>query len=162
MLAPYAFTTDEEAQTARADFERDLRFGWNIRAWARLQAAHGRSPVHAYYFSRRPPYPEGSIQQNWRAGHFAELWYMFDHLEQQAWAWTSQDRTLADTMAEYWVAFARDGDPNGAGRPEWPAFTAGDQRVLHMGETIEAAPLPNNTALDAFDVVYGALRQPRQ
>jgi len=158
LLAPYAFTTDEEAQTARADFERDLRFGWNIRAWARLQAAHGRSPVHAYYFSRRPPYPEGSVQQAWRAGHFAELWYMFDHLDQQPWAWTERDRTLADTMADYWVDFARAGDPNGEGRPQWPAFTAGDERVLNFGDTTEATPLPNSSALDVFDAVYGAIR----
>jgi para-nitrobenzyl esterase len=158
LLAPYPFTTDAEARTARADFERDLRFGWDIRAWARLQAAHGVSPVHAYYFAHRPPYAEGAVQQHWGAGHFAELWYMFDHLDQQPWSWTEADRTLADAMAGYWVAFARDGDPNGAGRPAWPEFVTADERVLVFDQGIETRELPNNAALDAFDAVYGSLR----
>ena len=161
LLAPYPFTTDEEARTARADFERDLRFGWDIRAWARLQAAHGGQPVHAYYFSRRPPYAEGSVQQHWRAGHFAELWYMFDHLDQQPWGWSDQDRATADAMADYWVAFARTGDPNGEGRPEWPVFTGTDERVLEIGDMIGSGRLPNNAALDVFDAVYSSLRGPR-
>ena len=161
LLAPYPFTTDEEARTARADFERDLRFGWDIRAWARLQAAHGDQPVHAYHFSRRPPYAAGSVQQHWRAGHFAELWYMFDHLDQQPWDWSDQDRATADVMADYWVAFARTGNPNGEGRPQWPAYTASDEQVLDIGETITVGRLPNSRALDVFDVVYTSLRDPR-
>lgn len=70
LLEPYPFATDEEARTARADFERDLRFGWDIRAWAQLQAAHGRSPVHVYHFSRLPPWPAGSIRQDLARGPF--------------------------------------------------------------------------------------------
>ena len=158
LLEPYAFATDAEAREARADFERDLRFGWDIRAWARLAASHGQAPVHAYYFSRRPPYLEGSVQQAWGAGHFAELWYMFDHLDQQPWPWTEADRRLADAMAGYWAAFARGGDPNGGGRPDWPAFVAAEEGVLMLDEDIEPGVLPNNAALDVFDGVYESIR----
>lgn len=157
LLEPYTFETDAEARDARADFERDLRFGWDIRAWARL-AAQGREPVHVYYFSHRPPYAEGAVQRAWGAGHFAELWYMFDHLDQQPWLWTEADRRLADAMTGYWTAFARDGDPNGAGRPVWPAFEAPDEQVLVLDEKIEAGVLPGSGALDVFDAVYGAIR----
>lgn len=158
LLAPYAFANDAEAREARADFERDLRFGWDSRAWARLAAAHGQAPVHAYYFRRRPPYPEGSVQQAWGAAHFVELWYMFDHLDEQPWPWTEGDRRLADAMAGYWAAFARDGDPNGDGRPVWAAFLAGEERVLVLDEEIDAGVLPNNAALDVFDEVYESIR----
>ncbi|MDK2748903.1 MAG: carboxylesterase family protein [Brevundimonas sp.] len=158
LLEPYDFATDAEAREARADFERDLRFGWDIRAWARLAAAHGHAPVHAYYFSRRPPYPEGSVQQAWGAGHFVELWYMFDHLDQQPWPWTEADRRLADAMAGYWAAFARDGDPNDDGRPIWPKLVAAEERVLLLGEDIKSGVLPNNAALDVFDTVYESIR----
>ena len=158
LLAPYDFATDAEARKARADFERDLRFGWDIRAWARLAAAQGKAPVHAYYFRRKPPYPDGSVQQAWGAGHFVELWYMFDHLDQQPWPWTEADRRLADVMADYWAAFARDGDPNGDGRPIWPAFMAAEERVLILDETIEPGGLQNNAALDVFDGVYESIR----
>lgn len=158
LLEPYPFATDTEAQTARADLERDLRFGWDIRAWARLATAHGQSPVHVYYFARRPPYAEGSIQQTWGAGHFAELWYMFDHLDQQPWPWTQADRRLADDMADYWAAFARQGDPNGDGRPAWPAFEVGNEQVLVLDEVVRPGALPNNVSLDVFDKVYDAIR----
>ena len=157
LLEPYAFATDAEARKARADFERDLRFGWDIRAWARL-AARGQASVHAYYFTRRPPYAEGSIQQTWGAGHFAELWYMFDHLDQQPWPWTEADRQLADDMAGYWVAFARHGNPNGADRPNWPAFETGDERVMVLDEELKPGELPNNAALDVFERVYDSIR----
>lgn len=158
LLDPYPFSTDAEARRARADFERDLRFGWDIRAWARLAAARGQSQVYAYYFSRRPPYAEGSIQQAWGAGHFAELWYMFDHLDQQPWSWTEADRRLADTMSAYWVAFAHRGDPNGFDRPAWPAFERGDEQVLLLDEIVRPATLPNEAALNRFDAVYDAIR----
>ncbi|WP_339915041.1 carboxylesterase family protein [uncultured Brevundimonas sp.] len=161
LLAPYAFVTDEEARKARLDFERDLRFGWDVRAWARLQATHGRNPVHVYHFSKTPPYPEGSVQQNWGASHFSELWYMFDHLGQQPWAWTAADRATSEAMADYWVSFARDGDPNGGSRPEWPPFTVGDEQVLRIGDSLEAGVLPDTSGLDVFDAVYSSLRQPR-
>jgi para-nitrobenzyl esterase len=42
---------------------------------------------------------------------------------------TGQDRyALADKMSRAWVAFARTGNPNHKGLPNWPAFTT-DQRA---------------------------------
>ena len=38
LIAAYPHATDEEARQARLDLERDLRFGWDMWAWARLQA----------------------------------------------------------------------------------------------------------------------------
>lgn len=83
---------------------------------------------------------------------------MFDHLDQQHWPWTEADRRLADNMAAYWAAFARQGDPNGAGRPAWPAFEIGDEQVLVLDEVVRPGALPNNAALDVFDAVYDAIR----
>jgi para-nitrobenzyl esterase len=42
IIAAYPNATDEEARTARAAFERDLRFGWDMWAWARLRPSAGQ------------------------------------------------------------------------------------------------------------------------
>ncbi len=42
LLAAYPHTTDEGAKQARLGLERDLRFGWDMWAWARLQSATGQ------------------------------------------------------------------------------------------------------------------------
>ncbi|HZZ32288.1 MAG TPA: carboxylesterase family protein [Phenylobacterium sp.] len=157
MIDAYPHADDAQAIQARIDFERDLRFGWDGWAWARLQARAG-PPVYAYRFEHRPPFPAGSVRADWGASHFAELWYVFDHLDQETWAWTPADRRLADTMAGYWVNFAKRGDPNGAGRPTWPRFQASDGQVLRLNDPITAGPPPELATLKVFDDVYAQLR----
>jgi carboxylesterase type B len=78
-----------------------------------MQAKTGRAKMFYYYFAHVPPYPQGSPFTGWGAGHWAELRYVFDHLNQYQWAWSDADRKLANTMATYWTNFAKTGDPNG-------------------------------------------------
>jgi para-nitrobenzyl esterase len=66
LLAAYPHATDEEARQAQLGLERDLRFGWDMWAWARLQAGTGKSPVFYYLFRQRPPFPAGSVNTPWR------------------------------------------------------------------------------------------------
>jgi para-nitrobenzyl esterase len=158
LIDAYPHADDAQAAVARGDFERDLRFAWDNWAWARLQAMAGQ-PVYAYRFERRPPFPAGTVRAGWGASHFAELWYIFDHLDQETWAWTAADRKLADDMAGYWAAFARTGDPNGAGRPAWPRLQASEGGpVLRLDAAIVAGPPPELTTLKTFDGVYSQLR----
>src|SRR5579872_7585185 len=57
-----------------------------------------------------PPFPLGSVYAGWGASHFAELWYVFDHLDQSPWNWTAADRKMAEEISSYWVNFARSGN----------------------------------------------------
>jgi para-nitrobenzyl esterase len=153
LMAAYPHATDAQAQQARLDFERDLRFGWDMWTWARLQADR----AYFYHFMRRPPFPDGSIQHGWGASHFAELWYMFDHLDQEPWAWAAADRQLAHLMAGYWTNFVKRGDPNGEGLPRWPTFGS-DGHALHLNDTVFVGALPGTDKLQVFDAVYDAIR----
>jgi para-nitrobenzyl esterase len=153
LLAAYPFTSDQEARLAQAHSMRDQTFGWEMRTWARLQARTGKSKVYLYYFSHVPPMPNAS----WLgAQHGAEIPYVLNwpngSYSRQV-AWTDADRKLADVMSTYWVNFATSGDPNGAGVPAWPAFEAKNERVLTVGDAITVTPVPNATALDAWDAV---------
>jgi para-nitrobenzyl esterase len=158
IMAAYPHATDEEAKQARLDLERDLRFGWDMWAWARLQTSTGKSPVYYYSFRHKPPFPIGSVYEGWGAGHFAELWYVFDHLNQAPWRWTAEDRKLAERMSDYWTNFAKSGNPNGAGLPFWPAFSHPDGKVLYLGDAIVAGEVANIGSLTVLDAVYTSLR----
>lgn len=157
LIGAYPHLTDVQARQARLDLERDLRFGWDMWAWARLQMQSGRSRVYFYYFKQKPPFPKGSIHEGWGASHFAELWYMFDHLDQDAWRWSAADRQLAELMASYWTNFAKGGDPNGDGLPLWPPFDGGDA-ILHLSDSVVVDGLPNRDSLQVFDAVYNSVR----
>jgi para-nitrobenzyl esterase len=158
LLAAYPHATDAEARQAQLSLERDLRFGWDMWAWARLQAGTGKSPVFYYSFRQQPPFPAGSVYAGWGASHFAELWYVFDHLDQAPWNWTTGDRKLAEEMSSYWVNFARSGDPNGPGLSPWPGFTNGESKVQYLGDPIIVGGVANIQGLSIFDSVYTVVR----
>ncbi|MFZ6645778.1 carboxylesterase/lipase family protein [Undibacterium sp. TJN25] len=158
LLAAYPYHTDPEARQARLDLETALRFGWDMWAWARLQVKTGKHPVYYYAFDQHPPFPAGSPYAGWGPSHFAELWYMFNHLDQQTWRWTRADRKLARDMSAYWVNFAKSGNPNGKGLAQWPAYAGTDGRVLHFGDPSIIGGVPGIRGLEVFDAVYQSVR----
>jgi len=66
---------------------------------------------------------------------------------------------MADTMSAYWANFAMRGDPNGAGRPEWPAYRSetGGLRMNLGPMTPEAGLDPRRLAV--FDALYGRVME---
>jgi para-nitrobenzyl esterase len=158
LVSAYPYVTDAEAKQARLDLERDLRFGWDMWAWAKLQAGTGQNPVYYYLFRQQPPFPAGSVYEGWGASHFAELWYVFDHLNQESWRWSVADRKVAEEMSSYWVNFAKSGNPNGPDLPAWPAFSTTDSTTLYLGDPMTIGGVANLNGLNVFDAVYKTVR----
>ena len=127
-------------------------------AWARLQAGNGQNPVYYYSFRQKPPFPTGSVYEGWGASHFSELWYVFDHLNQEPWRWSDADRNMAEEMSSYWINFAKSGNPNGSELPLWPAFTKADSKVQYLSDPIIVGGVPNIDGLAVFDAVYTGVR----
>jgi len=145
ILTAYPSSTDAEAATSSKNLFRDTAFAWPTWTWARLQSRVGKNPVFIYYFDHRTPLsPEG-------ATHGAEMQYVFGNFDTRQGAPSAADAALSEHMMAYWVNFAKTGNPNGTGLPNWPAFTQNSQQVLYLDATIAAKPVPNSAQLQVLD-----------
>jgi para-nitrobenzyl esterase len=114
-------------KSAQMDFLGDNYVRANDYFYA-LNAALAGQPVYRYLFTRTPPSPTQTLG----AYHMAEIPFVHDEFSPM-FDFTEEDEALAQAMGDYWVQFARSGDPNQASRPEWPAYTADDPRQMRLG-----------------------------
>jgi para-nitrobenzyl esterase len=82
------------------------------------------------------------------AFHTGEVPYALDNLKFVNRPWEDADYKLANTMSSYWANFAKKGDPNGNGLPEWPAYTTSNKVVMVLDKQPGAKPLPDVASLD--------------
>ncbi|HEX5353350.1 MAG TPA: carboxylesterase family protein [Rhodanobacteraceae bacterium] len=144
LFAPFA----AHAAQARAAFDPDnsrsvQQVGWRIagvrdmlepaRFVARRVAAEGQ-PAWEYRFS----YVQTTMRKTLHgAPHFSEVPFVFESLRQVTGSEFSKDvsdgdRAMARTINAYWVNFARTGNPNGPGLPQWPAMTPGGDQLMNF------------------------------
>jgi para-nitrobenzyl esterase len=160
ILKAYPAGSDAEALESAAALSSDLFIGYATWKWLETHAKTTDAPVFRYSFDRKIPVPAGhtvngmpATSRDIGARHAGEIEYVFGALTQSLpkVPWEDSDRRLSDAMTTYWANFARTGDPNGAGLPKWPRY---DQtgRVLHLDETIRAAPEAQRPRYEALDV----------
>jgi len=106
-----------------------------------------------YYFDHRTPASPGG------ANHGAEVSYVFGNFGGPGGAAGPEDLALSDLIRSYWINFARTGDPNGSGQPQWPVFTEKDQKVMFFDTAAKAVPIPNLEKLKAYDSYYSWRRE---
>ncbi len=162
VLRAYPATAGQWRQSSM-DLMRDAGFAWQTWAWARLQARTGKSRVYLYYFDHVPPRPANSPWKNAiGAVHSEEIMYVFEHLDQPPpLPWTKADRLLAHDMAVYWTNFAKQGNPNGAGVPHWPAFTSRRAAVMHFTSAPQVGGVANLNKLKVLDAYFAWRRSPQ-
>jgi para-nitrobenzyl esterase len=153
ILAAYPGGTDPDALRSSRDMFRDATFAWPTWTWARLQSKTGKGKVFVYYFSHRPNYPNAPVYKDWGAAHAGEIAYVFDNFP-AAMPATASDRTVSDEISSYWVNFAKKGDPNGEGLPNWPAFTNTSAQVMNLDDPSKAIDVPNLQKLEVLDSYF--------
>ena len=47
---------------------------------------------------------------------------------------------LADKVSSTWINFAKNGNPNHAGLPEWPVYKSADTATMHFDNTCKVSP----------------------
>jgi para-nitrobenzyl esterase len=124
---------DGSTSWALASVLTDWSWGCPAEEANRLLAR--RSPTYAFEFTdrtapwfagpRAPGYPTGAF-------HAGELQYLFSGAYGGA-ALTPDQQLLSERMIGYWTRFARTGDPNGEGLPQWPRHEGPDGHVQSLG-----------------------------
>ena len=166
LLEAYAQELAASTRTAGQAIQADRSFTWQMRAWARAHAA--ANDVYLYFFSHAPPvfrlylpdrpaldFPGGLRGAG--AYHSGDLAYAFDNVGLVGVGWNARDHELSAQMSQYWVNFAKTGDPNGEGLPVWPKYDREGEAAIEFATFgTAAASKIRETRLDLFDDSYRA------
>jgi para-nitrobenzyl esterase len=137
-LTVYPGDSDEQAVRSAVDYGSDTFIAFSTWNWIQAQVKTGDAPVYRYHLELAAP--PSKFHPGSYAFHSDDIEYVFGTLDTRPGAvWRPEDRKLSEEMMDYWTNFAKTGDPNGAGLPEWPRFDK-DSSVLHLDSTITASP----------------------
>jgi len=153
VLARYPAETDGDVFGALKRFDTDRGVARHARQHGRWMST-SRTKTYVYLFARVSPHHRWTTLG---ATHTAELPYLFGNLQfaaRQGRLSTIElaDRRLSQAMMRYWTQFAETGDPNGDGRPFWPAYTD-DETLLVLDGEITTGGWPRADGLDLLDRV---------
>ena len=164
ILAAYDGDLNESPATADKQIQGDRTFVWEMRTWARTVESV-QNDAYLYFFSHAPPVfrlydhehadidvPGG--RRGFGAYHSGELVYVFGNVGLVGLDWTDWDHELSRVISQYWVNFARTGDPNGEGLPSWPRYQSATDEWLEFGADIRTVAGLRKEKLDLFDRVF--------
>ncbi|WP_167619182.1 carboxylesterase/lipase family protein [Maribellus sediminis] len=159
LIEAYPAGENTVPKTAR-DLSRDAAFGWHTWSWARLQSETGQSDVYLYYFDQHPDYPEDSPRYGYGSPHGQDVAFVFG-LNPEDQHENESDLALSEVMVDYWTNFAKYGDPNGEGVPEWPAFSNENPDVMYLkGATPFVGEVPSAASLEVLNEYFEWRRSP--
>ena len=89
-------------------------------------------PSYEYRFS----YVAQSLKNKWPgAYHASEIPYVFDTVKTKYGSELApQDAAIAKQANQYWLNFAKSGNPNGDGLPHWPEYKVSTDKLMNFTE----------------------------
>jgi para-nitrobenzyl esterase len=113
------------------------------------KAAQNAAPAYLYWFTWKTPI----LDRRPRAFHCAELAFCFDNAErcENMTGNGAEAQHLAAQVSEAWLHFARTGNPNHAGIPSWPAFSAEKCPTMIFDSPCEMKNNPDTAERKATD-----------
>lgn len=131
VLDTYPCADTDDCRVTLAAVQTDANFAYPMTTTS--AALSEKAPVYAYeYADPNAPAMKGVPDSGYPLGayHTAELPSLFGT------SWFAElepaQQELSRQMIGYWSRFARDGDPNAGGAPDWRPTSAGDRFVLQL------------------------------
>jgi para-nitrobenzyl esterase len=147
VFAAYPARKDAEVQAAFRAMDTDYQFGFGASLLAREMAAAGQR-AYLYTFT------------NVGAGQFAALGAFHSEesmfLSKKYWtSWVNSpgDAQLSNTIVDYWIQFAKAGEPSAPGLPPWPAYQLGGPMAQELGSQVEQIPIPRAAKFPVFEEI---------
>ncbi|MCR5557612.1 MAG: carboxylesterase family protein [Butyrivibrio sp.] len=117
-------------------------FSYSHYVWNNYMVKQNR-PAYEYYFTKT-----NNMLSNYHAG---EIPYAYGNLWRHPGLYDDEDYKLSEIMQNYWVNFAKTGDPNGAGLPRWEMRSKENTKLLNLDTDIKMMEDPNNEIYKVID-----------
>ncbi|MBR4706592.1 MAG: carboxylesterase family protein [Pseudobutyrivibrio sp.] len=117
-------------------------FSYSHYVWNNYMVKQGR-PAYEYIFTKT-----NNILSNYHAG---ELPYAYGNLWRHPGLYDEQDYVLSEIMQQYWVNFAKTGNPNGEGLPEWKMRSSTEDRLIQFDTEVKMIEDPNADLYPVID-----------
>ncbi|MEZ4904215.1 MAG: carboxylesterase family protein [Spirosomataceae bacterium] len=99
-----------------------------------LLATFTSKSAYLYQFGHVPP--DKPNFPNYGAFHTSEVPFALHTLHKWQRPWQPLDKDIENTMSSYWVNFAKTGNPNGAGLPEWKRYNKETGAIQVLGDKV--------------------------
>ena len=108
-----------------------------------------KNKSYLYQFSHVPP--DKPNFPNYGAFHTSEVPYTLHTLKKWNRAWEQTDWDLENKISSYWVNFAKNGNPNGNGLPEWKSYNKETGNILEFGDKVFLQEAPFKKEFDFLE-----------
>lgn len=152
-------STNEEARLTYIQVLTDAQFTSTTRRVARWVSDNQNEPVFRYFFTHTMP----GFWSSFGSYHGLELFYVFNNYENTEFAQTGfitlEDTLVQDQMLNYWINFAKTGNPNGITLESWPEYESAEDCFLKINANPESDCGLRTEKSDYWDLVVGLVTQ---